>query len=497
MKLRLHASLALGCVAVGAPAADFSALDALVPAEMTRWDVPGLAIVVVREGEVAYLRGFGVADLATGTPVTPDTAFLIASNTKAFTTTVLAQLAARGRLSWDAPVRERLPTLRLPEPLEGRLTLRDAVSHRAGLGEYAGDLLWWNGELEPAELLGRLRHLEVVGEFRGGYAYCNILYAVAAAAIETATGETWADAIAGRVLEPLGMRATHPTLETARAAGAALARGHAERDGVLTPVEPTSMRALPAAGAMVSTARDYAAWLRVQLAGGAPLLAPEAHRELLRPAVMIPVSEKDRARMPERIFRAVGLGWFVHDFRGRELFHHGGALDGMFCQTSFVPATGTAVTVFTNKDHHGLALALNYAVHDLVLNDAPGDWSERFHRRSSEREPPAPPIAAGPAFAPAEVVGEYDDPFYGAASIASEDGALVLRLSHHPDNPAALEPRRGNLAIAAWRDWIWRESVVTFSQGFDGRIDGFSFSVRPEWIDTRVHRFVRRKETAP
>jgi CubicO group peptidase (beta-lactamase class C family) len=499
----LVAFLLVGLTALRAAAPDWRAAEGYIDAALARWEVPGAAVVVVQGDRVFLTRGFGVRDLASRTPVDADTLFAIASNSKGFTTAAVALLAADGKLAWDDPIVKHLPDFALSDPaITARVTLRDLASHRAGLPTYGGDLLWWQANYARAEIVRRMRYIPLEGDFRATYAYCNLGFVALAEAIARAGGQEWADLVQTRLLTPLGMTRTYPTLARARAAGGAdFATGYSVLDGRLQPVPLTEMDAAAAAGAIVSNARDYAAWLKLQVAGGAPLLSAAALAELRRPHVAVPVSAKQRALVPETIFRAAGLGWFIRDYRGRELFQHGGALDGMFSATSIVPATGVAVAVFTNKDHHPLASALNFYLHDLFLEKKPADWSERFWTEAQKKDPPPPAPAVGPAVGAAEIAGLYRNAIYGDIRIAAAEANAgtepMLTLSAHPGVRARLRPGRGNILVAAWSDPTWGESPVRFEQAFDGRIAGFRLAVRPDWIDEIDYRFTRVEEKKP
>ena len=503
MTLRSKFGVALGLLcalgqAMAAP--DWEEATRTIETALARWEIPGAAVVVVHQGKVVYERGFGFSDLASRKPVDLDTLFPIASNTKGFTTAATAILAAEGRLSWDDPVIRHLPEFALSDPtLAPRVTLRDLASHRIGLPTYGGDLLWWNSNYTRADILARLRYIPVTGDFRATYAYCNLAFVALGEVVARAGGVgSWEDFIQARLLDPLKMTRTYPTLARARAKDAsALITAYSRIGEKLTPVALTEMDAAAPAGGMVSNARDYAAWLQFQLNEGAPLLPAGAMTTLRTPHVLVPISAAERARIPETVFRAAGLGWFIRDYRGSELFQHNGALDGAFSSTSFFPATRTGVAVFTNRDHHTLATALNYYLQDLLLGAPFTDWSERFRAAAIASAADETEPESGIAVSAEEIVGSYETPLYGEARIAIESGATVLTLSAHPRERAILRPGRGNLLIATWSDPVWGKSAVRFEQGFDGTVSGFRLSIRPDWIDELEYAFARKKEKKP
>ncbi len=177
-------------------------LDSFVTKVMKRFDVPGLALTIVKDGHVVVARGYGVRELGKPAPVDSQTTFGIASNTKAFTTTAIGMLVEEGKLQWDAPVVRYLPAFALSDPyVTSQLTVRDLLVHRSGLGLGAGDLLWWpSSTYNRKEIMQRLRYIPLATSFRSAYAYDNVLYLVAGELIEAVTGKRWEEFIQSRIL---------------------------------------------------------------------------------------------------------------------------------------------------------------------------------------------------------------------------------------------------------------------------------------------------------
>jgi CubicO group peptidase (beta-lactamase class C family) len=182
--------------------------DQLAGEIMTEWQIPGLAMAVVRRHEPPLLRCWGVCDIETGAPVAPDTVFRICSVTKSFTATALALLVDEGRLDWDMPVRAALPEFRLRDAVATeQASLRDLLTHRTGLPRH--DWVHLDGHLDNAGMLAVLRHLEPSKPFRTAWQYNNLMYLVAGLVLERVSGERWEDFTRDRILLPLGMeRAT-------------------------------------------------------------------------------------------------------------------------------------------------------------------------------------------------------------------------------------------------------------------------------------------------
>jgi CubicO group peptidase (beta-lactamase class C family) len=157
-----------------APPAD---LDSYVANSMKTFDVPGMAVTIVKDGKVVVSKGYGVRKLGDPTPVDEHTMFGIGSNTKAFTVAVLAGLVDAGKLSWDDSVYERLPGFVMYDPyVSHEMTIRDLLTHRSGMGLGEGDLLFWPPSTYTRnEIIYKLRFMKPASSFRSHYAYDNLL----------------------------------------------------------------------------------------------------------------------------------------------------------------------------------------------------------------------------------------------------------------------------------------------------------------------------------
>jgi CubicO group peptidase (beta-lactamase class C family) len=255
--------------ATSALPAELAGLDAKVEDIRRRFQVPGIAIAVVKDGEVVLARGWGERALGEG-PVEADTLFAIASNSKAFTATALNMLAEDGKLSLDDRVIDHLPWFRMADPTITReMRIRDLLAHRSGLSLGAGDLLYWpTTDYTTREVVERLARVPIKGGFRDRYAYDNILYAVAQLVIEEASGQSFDAFLRSRIFEPLGMRETRYNSDTFLP-GDKVATGHALADFKnLEPAPRLTWHNASGAGGLYSSANDMAKWMQVQLAAG-------------------------------------------------------------------------------------------------------------------------------------------------------------------------------------------------------------------------------------
>ncbi|MEQ4304292.1 serine hydrolase [Plantactinospora sp. B6F1] len=411
-------------------------LSELVEAERARFGVPGCAVLVVAGGRVVLNAGFGVRDLASRRPVTPDTLFPIASATKTFTAALCALLVDRGLLSWDQPVRDHLPDFRLHDQIAtAQVTLADLLSHRSGLPRH--DILWYAAREEAGrvDMLAALRHLDPAGGLRHAWRYNNLLYAAAGEAAARAAGRSYEAAVRELLLDPLGMhRSTFAIDDLAADEDAAQPYATAGPDGPLGPVPYTRLDLIAPAGGLNSCLTDLARWLPTLLGtrvdGHDPLLPPSALARMRTPAVPLP----DRSSLAVGRPVGYGLGLIVEDYRGHRLTHHGGNIDGFASQVSTIPEAGCGVVVLTNRDGSALRDALPCLIYDRLLDLPPRPHGETALARQTAldrgrvqaRERTAAPRPGLPPVRPlTDYVGDYRHPGYGKLTVTADGNGLA------------------------------------------------------------------------
>ena len=404
-------------------------LDALATRTVADWKLPGMAVVVVQNDRVIYLKGFGEA--------TPDSRFELGSTTKAFTTTAMAMLVDTDKMAWDDPVRKYLEYFHVDDACtDSLITLRDIISHRSGLGRH--DELWDNTPYTREDVIRRLGRLPIDAPIRAKYQYNNILFAAAGEAVAAAAKTSWEDFIRTHIFQPLGM--THSAITMAEWSAAPHLEGHAW-DHVKSQVVPQTMidyANIAPAGTIKTTARDMGQWLRFQLAGGAidgrRLVSQAALDETKSPQTIIPITDKSA---PETNFLTYGMGWNVSDYRGTLLVSHGGALNGFRSQVALLPKQNAGVVILTNVGRGYAIIALRNAILDQLLNaPQPRDWSAYFmdiekkadaaddaakRERAEKRHANTQPSRALQAY-----TGTYTNAGFGDAVISLDQNKLVL-----------------------------------------------------------------------
>lgn len=376
---------------LAATPARLATFDAYAERVLREFDVPGMAVAVVQDGAVVFARGYGIREMGKPEFVDEHTLFAIASNTKAFTSTLLAQLVDEKKLHWDDRVIDHLPWFAMSDPYVTReMTIRDLLVHRSGLGLGAGDLLFWpTTNYTTKEVVQRLKFIPLATSFRAAYAYDNILYAVAGLVIEEVSGRTWAQNIRERIFAPVGMTNAKPNcLELAPNDNTAT--GHAKLDFKdLRPVPPLAWDNNSAAGGIYANVTDLARWMQVQLdAGRLPPAEDGAERRLFAAArqkdmwtLVTPMPFSNPPPLlaeAKRNFRGYALGWEITDFRGQRLVTHTGGWPGQVSRTTLVPDRQLGIVVLTNQEVGAAFQAVTMHLLDVFFDAPEKDWCAAY-----------------------------------------------------------------------------------------------------------------------
>ena len=484
------ATVLLLAVVAAAPApAQPPDVDGWVSRAMKTFEVPGLALAIVKDDAVVAAKGYGVRKLGEPTPVDGRTLFGIASNTKAFTATALGILVDEHKIEWDAPVIRYLPAFAMWDPYVTReLTVRDLLVHRSGLGLGAGDLLWWPASTyNRAEIAHQLRFIPPATSFRSAYAYDNVLYLVAGQVIEAISGQSWENFVSTRILAKVGMTGSNVRHSAAVASGN-VATPHALVDGAVRPIAPFDSDNTNPAGGINSSAEDMAKWLRVQLSGGrladgTRLIAPPTARQLTTIVTPMPFGDPPPELAPLKMnVRGYALGFEIRDYRGHKIVLHTGGLPGYVSRVAMIPDANVGVAVLTNQESGEAFDAIAWHVLDYCLGAPAFDWiagyqavKARTDARTAdeERQGAATRDAnARPSLALEKYAGIYRDAWYGDVRVTFTSGALTMAFSHTPALTGTLEPFQHDTFIARWRDRELRaDAYVTFALNPDGSID--------------------------
>ncbi|GAA4327656.1 serine hydrolase [Flaviaesturariibacter amylovorans] len=442
--------LTLGSTAgAQAPAFVSDSFDRYVQQGLKDWDIPGLAVVIVKDGRVVLQKGYGVRNIETRQPVDAQTLFMIASNTKLFTGTALALLEQRGKLRIDDPVSKYFPDYRLYDPISAQLvTFRDLLAHRIGTKTFQGDFTFWNSKLSREEVIRRMRLLKPSGQFRQDYGYCNSCFLTAGEVVPRVTGRSWEDFVRDSIVLPAGMKQTLMLSTGIDKQPNVSAPYTSSFTGTLQRVPYDNWNNLAPAASMVSNVEDLAQWLRLQLDSGrvnGKQVLPFAVLQKTRDVNIMTGSRRSGA-FPTH-FRGYGLGLFATDYNGRQVYWHTGGAGGMVSNVCFVPEERLGIAILTNNDNQNFFEALRYQVLDAYLGVPWVNRSQQFlpsFRRDMDGQ--LKEIAGWrarvkgvvPPLPIAEYTGTYQNPLYGNIRITNEGSGLQIRFLNHDDLRASL-----------------------------------------------------------
>jgi CubicO group peptidase (beta-lactamase class C family) len=462
---------------------------------MAEWEVPGLALAVVRGDSVIYARGYGVTRLGGSERVDEHTLFAIASTTKAMTVAVLGTLVDEGKVRWEDPVARHLPWFALADPYVTReLTVRDLLTHRAGAARL--DNLWIASPFSRDEILRRARYLPQEDGFRDRYGYNNIMYIAAGELAAAAAGTSWDSLLEDRLFGPLGMERSTSRAAVVEARGNA-AHSHTRVDGKVTAIPRRDYDAIGGAGAVWSSAHDMARWMGMHLGRGSyrgtRILSEARVREMYQPATVMPIDTVTNRLHPTNHFQGYALGWRVQDLNGGRLVHHSGSINYTRTHVTLVPEEGIGIVGMANESGSNLQWALTHWILDRLQGREPRDWSalylevaRRGDGRAAEAETErqrARLAGVGPSLPLEGYAGTYEDDLFGTVSLAVEpgtnggNGRLVLHYS--PEYVADLEPWHQDQFRATWRRPGAGRTFVQFTLDTRGRVtaaevDGFA-----------------------
>ena len=405
-------------------------LERLIAEAMDEWKIPGLAVAVVQNGEVAFLKAYGFRDVEAGLKVTTDTQFLIGSVTKSFTSTGLAILMDERRLDWAKPVRDYIPEFRLHDAVAtDRITVCDLLCHHSGLPRH--DWAWIPGDLSPAQMLAAMRYLEPSEDIRSTYQYFNLGYLVASMVAERVSGQSWTEFTRARLTDRLGMKVTFSVEDLAEPADAAMPYwmdGDTRlRVAKLWPICVT------AAGGINTSIANFANWLRLHLDKGEfegqRLLSPTLIQQLQTPRVHVAASE-----FAEYSDVHYGLGFRSHSYRGERVVWHGGGWMGWSTLMTMLPDRGVGLGVFTNRSQSVAPDILANYVFDRACGREPIPWLDRFRERrrkfvaqldvDRQARTATRRLDTRPSHDLADYAGDYDHPGYGRITITHAEGKL-------------------------------------------------------------------------
>ncbi len=418
-----------------APAIDvtqrLAGFDAFMEKTLKDWNAPGIGVGIVVGDKLVFAKGYGYRDYEKKLPITANTMFPIASNTKLFTAVAAGFLVEEGKLTWDQPIRESVPTIDFYNSyLNNTITLRDMLAHRTGITRH--DSIWYKSNYSTKELFERLRYLEPKEQPRQLFLYNKI---------QLQSGKPWGQFVREKIIQPLEMNHTVYSISEMLKQPDYGVPFTEKRDSMelykIPYYEDTD--GLAAAGAIISNIEDMSHWLIALMNNGQyngkQVLPSKVLQATLEPAIALPNAAGQVRGWWEVLNQAYGMGRWTASYRGHLIAFHGGDLPGFHSQISFMPNEHIGVIVFVIGNHIApLYNPISYNVYERLLGMEPTPWTDRLLdiRLKNKKAGMEARSKAGfgrvvntrPSHALADYVGEYEHPAYGTLKIGMKDNQL-------------------------------------------------------------------------
>lgn len=462
-------------------------IESAIKHAMSTFQVPGVAVAIVKDNNVVMSQGFGVLEQGKSQKVTADTLFGIASNTKAMTAAILATLVDEGKLTWQTKVIDIIPEFQMPSAYVTReFTIIDLLAHNSGLGLGAGDLMIWpHTTLTNKDIIKGLKYLPEVSSFRSEFAYDNLMYIIAGEVIAKITGKPWSEVIEQRIFSPLGMHKTRATFSLIDENNRNVARAHVPLDGKLNVVGGNFLEKFSSAGSVASSVNDMSLWLKAMLNKGrygdnARLFSAEQSQAMWQVRTSLPVSESDTLANKTH-FSGYGLGWFLKDYQGVKLVHHSGGILGMVSKVVLVPEENLGMVILTNQQSGYAFNALYHQILNEYLALEDKDWVNFYHEKQQKniakekarlaRVHAAVNKNSTHSLPLRDYAKTYTDNWYGDIHITYKNNTLHMQFGNTPELIGTLEHYQHNTFVVRWNDrTLEADAFVNFNLDENGAI---------------------------
>ena len=464
-------------------------LDELIQNTLKTFDVPGISVGIIKEGKIVYSKGFGVRSLINNQKMTDETLVGIASNSKGFTATALAILADEGKLNFDDKVSKFIPEFQMNDAyVSQEVTIRDLITHRAGLGLGQGDLMFFpeGGSLSVNDIIHNVRYLKPENSFRSTLDYNNVMFIVAGEIIHRVSGLSWADFIEQKIMKPVGMTSSFGSYNHAKAANVSnIIDAHAPINGKAVAIPHDWNEAANAAGGIVSNIKDMNTWAEFLMNGfttkeGKKLITDKQIYELWNLQIATPVALKNPY---DSNFNGYGLGWFLTDVKGHKQVYHTGGLIGTVTQFTLIPDMKLGIVILTNQQSGAAFSTITNTIKDSYLGVEDRDWLKTYSERVTKNNAKYDKEKKD-AFAKSQVfkknknsqittdqiVGTYNDKWFGDVIISNDGKTFRISCVNSPRLKGELLPYTSNVMIAKWDDRSYDADVfVNFQLDENGK----------------------------
>ena len=414
--------------------------DAYMDQLLKDWNTPGIGVGIVSNDKLVFAKGYGYRDYGRKLPFTPTTLCPIASNSKLFTAVAAGMLVEQGRLTWDKPVRDAVPTVQFyNDQLNNNVTLRDMLSHRTGVTRH--DLIWFKSPFTRKELFEKLKYLEPQQPMRETFLYNNLMFSAVGYIIELKSSKTWENYVRENIFEPLDMNTSTYTISDMLKLPDHGVPYREKRDSFELYQIPyyEDTEGVAPAGAIISNINELSHWLVALMNdgkyNGRQVLPPNVLKATMQPAIGLPNALGEALGYWEVLNPDYGMGRQTASYRGHLMTFHGGDLPGFHSQVSFLPNEKIGVIVLVIGDHAApLYNVVSYNVYERLIGMDQTPWSERrlkIRLANKKAGTEARAKAGGdrvpdtkPSHPLSDYAAEYENPAYGIVKIGCKSEQL-------------------------------------------------------------------------
>ena len=454
-----------------------------IKASLKEWNVPGIAVGIMHDGYLILGKGYGYRDLENKLPVTRYTLFPIGSSTKAFTSFVVGKLVEEKAFNWSDPVTNHLPGFELYDPwVTKNFRIVDLLIHNSGLPRH--DMVWYGSDRSREELIKGFKYLKNNKGLRTAFQYQNLMFMTAGYLSGQVKNSTWEKLVKEYIFTPIEMEGSNFSVKESEKTGN-YALPYVEKDGKIIKIPfYREMEGIGPAGSINSNIYDMLKWVKLQLDKGIwkekEVISKKNLRKIHTPHIVagetiVQIFEK----FPEISYPAYGLGWFINHYRGTNLIHHGGNIDGFSALVTFMPDIKSGVVILTNKGSNLLTYATAFHIYDKLRGLKQIDWNGRFKKvleerkkdkeEKAEKEKKNKILEEGPHDPFNLLVGNYNNHAYGEVVISQKDEKLCIKfhkfessMKHNGGNEFQTEAS------------AMEGMTIKFIKNIDGKITGIS-----------------------
>lgn len=476
-------------------------LENYITRGMTKWEIPGLSVAIVKDGKVVFMKGFGLTRVGSTEPVNENTLFMIGSNTKTFTATAIAILQAEGKLSLDDKVQRWMPEFKLKDSLVTKeVNISDLLSNRIGFESLQGDFTFWNSNLSRAEIIQKMGLMDAPYGFRTKLGYCNAAFLTAGELISKITGKSWEETVKEKILIPLKMNRTLMLSEDFKTASNK-ASAYTLIDNKRTGIPIMYLDNLAPAASMSSSAGDMAIWLSAHLNNGKidniQVISNKSLLAIRRPYTIVGMDTRNKQLTH---FSLYGLGLFIRDRKGKLVYSHGGGVPGFASSWMFVPEENLGIVVLTNTDYNLFSDNLQNEIMDAFLDLPYQGYSDKSIKMLSQYITMTKTnidslknvvkLNNKPSFPLEAYTGKYINEVYGEIEIKLVNGKLNIYFSHHPDLIGRLEYIKNDNYLCTFSNPLYGIVEIPFKID-NGRVTGLTLRV-PSVVEFTPYIFIKK-----